>query len=48
MRALKVERGGGHQTFLKCVYFLIAWPFLNIYRDIIHQIEAKYHSYLMM
>ena len=44
-RSLRLEKGGGQQTFISCECFLIAQPFLNIYRHAIHQIEAEYHSY---
>ena len=46
--ALRLERGGGRQSFPNCAVFLITQPFLNIYRHTIHQIKAEYHSYLLV
>ena len=44
----RLERVGGQQIFLNCVFFLIARPFLKIYRHAIHQIKAEYHSNLLV
>ena len=43
-----IERGAGHWIYLSRACFLIARPFLNIYRHPIHQMEAEYQSYLMI
>ena len=48
MKGLRLERGGGQRISLSCACFLIAQPFLNISRHIIHQIEAENHSHPMM
>ena len=45
---LRLDREGGEQLFLSCACFLITQQFLNVYRHVIHQIKAEYHSYRLV
>ena len=45
---LRLERGGGPRIFPSCACFLIAQPFLTIYRHAIHQMNAECHGYLLV